>query len=85
MDPVSGKSLPSRRRRAILQLLLGQCQVIGAAAALLLLLQHGPITPVWWLAGITGLVSATSFVLFRFVWPEKTRGKKAASSRVSRS
>lgn len=74
MDPVSGKYL-SVRRRAILRFVLGQCQVIGAAAALVILLQHGSTALVVWLAVVTGLVSLISIVLFRVVWPEKRGGK----------
>jgi hypothetical protein len=73
MDSVSNKHPSSGRLRAILRLVLGQCQVIGAAATLVLLLQHGPIDLVLWLAGITGLVTITSIVLFRLIWPEKKR------------
>ena len=58
------------RRRAVLRLVLGQAQVIGATVALVLLLQEGVTAPAIWAAVLTGLVSLTSILLFRVVWRE---------------
>jgi hypothetical protein len=64
------------RRRAILRLALGQAQVIGATVALVLLLQGGVSAPAIWAAGLTGIVSLTSILLFRVVWREEKRQKQ---------
>lgn len=64
------------RRRAILRLLLGQSQMVGATATLLLLLQQGVTPTVVWAAAITGLLTLVSVVLFRIVWRNHERGKQ---------
>jgi len=65
------------RRRAILRLLLGQSQVVGATATLILLVQQGVTPTVIWAVAITGLLTLASVVLFRMVWrnhePRKQR------------
>ena len=61
------------RRRAVLRLFLGQAQVVGATVALVLLIQRGAVPAVFWCAGITGLLSLTSILLFRVIWRPKTR------------
>jgi hypothetical protein len=63
------------RSRAVLRLVLGQAQVIGATAALILLLRGGVSTPAIWAAVLTGGVSLTSIVLFRLVWNEQRKPK----------
>lgn len=55
------------RTRAVLRLVLGQAQVIGATATLVLLLQDGVSAPAIWAAVLTGIVSLTSILLFHTV------------------
>ncbi len=64
------------RGRAVLRLVLGQAQVIGATAALVLLLRGGVNAPAIWAAVLTGGVSLTSIVLFRLVWSEQRKPKQ---------
>jgi hypothetical protein len=67
----------NHRRRALLRLALGQLQVAGATAALLLLLEGGPSPPALWAAGLTTLASLASILLFRLVWrphPKHSQG-----------
>jgi hypothetical protein len=59
------------RKRALIRLAFGQAQVIGATAALVLLLQGGVSAPAIWAAVLTGIVSLSSILLFRVVWREK--------------
>jgi hypothetical protein len=68
------------RRRAILRLALGQLQVIGAMAALVLLLQGGVSKPAIWTALFTGIVALTSILLFRIAWREKRKPKQEVAS-----
>jgi hypothetical protein len=67
------------RKRALVRLAFGQAQVIGATAALVLLLQGGISAPAIWAAVLTGIVSLTSIVLFRLIWREKKRQKQGPS------
>ena len=71
---------PQNRRRAVLGLILGQAQVIGATAALVLLLQGGVSAPAMWAAVLTGIVTLASILLFRLVWREKTKPKQGLSA-----
>jgi hypothetical protein len=61
------------RRQAVLRLVLGQAQVIGAAVAVVLLLQEGVKAPAILATVLTGIVSLTSILLFRVVWREQRR------------
>jgi len=67
---------PQNRRRAVLRLILGQAQMIGATATLVLLLQGGVSAPAIWAAVLTGIVSAISILLFRLVWREERKPKQ---------
>jgi hypothetical protein len=62
------------RWRAILRLILGQAQVVGATITLVFLLQGGVSTRSIWGVILTGLVSLVSILLFRVLWREKPRG-----------
>lgn len=64
------------RRRAILRLVLGQCQVIGATVTLILLIREGVTPAVLGVATITGLLTITSVFLVRVLWRRDTQGKK---------
>ena len=68
------------RSRAVLRLVVGQAQVIGATTALVLLLRGGVSAPAIWAAVLTGVVSLTSLVLFRFVWSEQIESKHDLSA-----
>ena len=57
---------------AFLRLAFGQVQVIGATAALVLLLQGGISAPAIWAAAITAALTLTSLLLFRVIWRDKT-------------
>jgi hypothetical protein len=67
------------RKRVLLRLAFGQAQVIGATAALVLLLQGGMSAPAIWAAVLTGIVGLTSIVLFRLVWREEHKNKQGPS------
>ena len=67
------------RSRAVLRLLLGQAQVIGATTALILLLRDGLSASTIGAAVLTGVVSLTSIVLFRLLWSEKRKSKPGLS------
>ena len=73
MHAYSTKEAAQPRWKAFLRLAFGQAQVIGATAALVLLLQGGVSAPVIWAALLTGMVSLTSILLFRLVWRQKTK------------
>ena len=67
MDDTGNIPEPKRhqRRRAVLRIVLGQLQIIGATVGLLLLLGTGVSG---WTAGVitgTGLISLVSWLLFR--------------------
>ncbi len=61
------------RRQAVLRLILGQAQVIGATVAVVLLLQEGVRAPAILATVLTGIVSLTSILLFRVVWREQRK------------
>ena len=61
------------QRQAVLRLVLGQAQVIGATAAVVLLLQEGVKAPAILATVLTGIVSLTSILLFRVVWREQRK------------
>ena len=61
------------RRQAVLRLVLGQAQVIGATVAVVLLLQEGVRAPAILATVLTGIVSLTSILLFRVVWREQRK------------
>jgi len=61
------------RRQAVLRLVLGHAQVIGATVAMVLLLQEGVRAPAILATVLTGIVSLTSILLFRVVWREQSR------------
>ena len=50
--------------------------MIGATAALVLLLQGGVSAPAIWAALLTGTVTLTSILLCRLVWREKAKPKQ---------
>jgi hypothetical protein len=85
MDPTSGTESGHSHKRAVLHLVLGQSQVMGATFTLVVLFQQGLVPLVIWAAGVTGLVSMISLVLFRFIWREKVQPEQSSVSRVSRS
>lgn len=62
---------PSPRWRAVLRLMLGQAQIIGAVGTVVLLVQRGPSLLIVWGASLTGLISLISIVLFHVLWKEK--------------
>lgn len=62
------------RWRAVLRLVLGQAQVIGATITLVLLLKGGVSDRAIWCVILTGLVSLVSVLLFRVIWREKPKG-----------
>lgn len=73
--PVHGKNAAVQPQwRAILRLVLGQAQVIGATITLVFLLQGGVSTRVTWSAVLTGIISLVSILLFRVIWQERPRG-----------
>ncbi len=72
-NPTTNPQDARHRRRAILRLTLGQLQVIGATATLVLLLQGGLSAPAIWAAALTAVVSLTSVLLFRVIWRDKPR------------
>jgi hypothetical protein len=76
MHAHSTKEAVQPRWRALLRLAFGQAQVIGASAALVLLLQDGVSAPAIWAAVLTGIVSLTSLLLFRLAWREKRTKKQ---------
>ena len=76
MHAHSTKEAAQPRWKAFLRLAFGQAQVIGATAALVLLLQGGVSAPAIWAAVLTGIVTLTSILLFRLVWREKTKPKQ---------
>lgn len=55
----------SNRSWAVVRLILGQLQIIGATASILLLVQFGVTGMIIWLAGSTACVSLLSVILFR--------------------
>ena len=61
------------RRQAVLRLVLGQAQMIGATAAVGLLLQEGVKAPAILATVLTGIVSLTSILLFRVAWREQRK------------
>ena len=60
-----------RRGRAILRLVLGQLQIIGATAGLYFLATTGVSALAIWAVCITGAVTVLSLYLFKVVWPDK--------------
>ena len=80
MHAHSTKEAAQPRWKAFLRLAFGQAQVIGATAALVLLLQGGVSAPAIWAAVLTGIVSLTSILLFRVVWREKRKQKQGRSA-----
>ncbi len=65
----SAHSAPAHERfRALLRLILGQLQVIGATITLVFLLMRGATTATIWSLLATGLISVTSLLLFRVIW-----------------
>ena len=76
-----GKTADAKhRRRAILRLVLGQAQVIGATAALVFVLREGVSAHALWAVALTGVVSLTSILLFHVVWREKRTRKEGPSA-----
>ncbi len=71
-NPTHNPAGARHRRQAILRLAFGQLHVIGATAALVLLLQGGVSAPAIWVAALTAIVSLTSILLFRVIWRDKT-------------
>ncbi len=71
----SAHSAPAHERsRALLRLILGQLQVIGATITLVFLLLRGATTATIWSLIATGMITITSLLLFRVIWktPKKT-------------
>ena len=68
------------RRRAIVRLVLGQAQVVGATAALVLVLREGASATAVWAVVLTGVVSLSSILLFRVIWREKSTRKEGHSA-----
>ena len=62
---------PKKWRRAVLRLILGQLQIIGATAGLYFLAMTGGSKFTLWTVSLTGSVTALSLYLFRVVWPDK--------------
>jgi hypothetical protein len=54
-----------RHRWALVRLLLGQAQIIGATMTLYFLLQMGESALTLWSAGITAIVTLTSLMQFK--------------------
>ena len=63
------------RWRALLRLVLGQAQVIGASITLVFLLQGGACDCAIWGVILTGLVSLISILLFRVIWKERPQDR----------
>jgi hypothetical protein len=61
------------RWRAVLRLVLGQVQVIGAVATFVLLVQGGVTVGVVCGVALSGLASLVSLLLFHVIWKEKPR------------
>ena len=61
-----------KRRRAIIRLVLGRLQIIGAAMGVYFLITTGVTALTIWTVGITGIVWAVSRLLLKVVWPERT-------------
>lgn len=57
--------MESKRFWVVVRFVLGQMQVIGSIATILLLLKLGATATVIWLAGGTGFLSLVSVFLFR--------------------
>ncbi len=66
----------TNRKRALIRLAFGQLQIIGATAALVLLLQTGLSAPAVWAAAITAALSLTSILFLRVLWRDKTRDQQ---------
>ena len=66
----------SRTRRAVLLLVLGQAQIIGATTTLYFIVTTGESALTFWSAGVTAVFTLTSLVLFkgRRCQNEKTPG-----------
>ncbi len=79
-NPTSNPKHAAHRWRAILRLTLGQLQVIGATAALVLLVQGGVSAPAIWAAALTAAVTLTSILLFRLLWRDKTTHQRHRSA-----
>ncbi len=74
MMHASAHSAPAQERsRALVRLILGQLQVIGATITLVFLLRGGASSGVICSLVLTGMISVTSILLFRVIW--KTRPK----------
>jgi hypothetical protein len=80
MKPPRNAGGAQTRSRAVLRLVLGQAQAIGATTALVLLLRGGVSALAIWAAVLTGVVSLTSIVLFRLVWSEQRESKHNLSA-----
>jgi hypothetical protein len=73
MDAVPEPDQAQKRKRAIIRLVLGQAQMLGATVTLVLLFLKGVCPLVIGGVIVTGLVSVTSRLLFGKIWKEKPR------------
>jgi hypothetical protein len=72
MHPRAKNESAGLPKRAIVRLAIGQIQVAGSTASLILLIGGGVSRPAIWAVTLTGLVSLVSVLIFRVIWPEKT-------------
>src|SRR5208337_2946084 len=72
MHPWAKRGSAGLPKRAILRLALGQIQVAGSTASLILLIGGGVCRPAIWAVTLTGLVSLISVLIFQVIWRGKT-------------
>jgi hypothetical protein len=72
-EPIASGPLDPRRRRrrAVLRLVLGQLQIIGATIGFYFLITTGASALTIWAVGLTDAVSALSRYLFKVVWRDQ--------------
>ncbi len=74
MDLIRSSRAIQPQWRGRLRFALGRAQMLGSVVTLILLIQQGVNDVVVWGVVLTGLVTALSFVLFHFIWPEPRKG-----------
>ena len=63
-----GEDEVRRRRWAVVRLVLGQAQILGATMTMVFLLQTGESRLTYWTAGVSALITLASIVLFKSRW-----------------
>jgi len=68
LNSTSTSATAQARKWAIVRLVLGQAQIIGAAMTLVFLIQIGASELTFWAAGASAALTLTSLVLFKSRW-----------------